>query len=231
MLQPGGGWVPWWKSEVCPADEHYRWLKETARVPIDSIGEYMLNGGDLVQVFVDRCRRRDIVPFVSLRLNDYHGNEYADLLMDRVRGGEGAGSGRPGVQGCWQSRFYLEHPEYRLEADPAAYTSNPDKLAFTRDHRLRYQIRINRVFNWAHAAVRENKLALIVELCEHYDIDGLELNFVRWAKHFPRHQGREKADIMTEYMGQVRAALALISRTGEAQGGVVERMDRPRVGR
>ena len=33
MLQPGGGWVPWWKSEVCPTDEHYRWLKEKAGVP------------------------------------------------------------------------------------------------------------------------------------------------------------------------------------------------------
>lgn len=208
MLQPGGGWVPWWKSEVCPADEHYRWLKETARVPIGSIGEYMLGGGDLVQVFVDRCRQRGIVPFVSLRLNDYHGNEYADLIVDRVRGG-GSDETKPGVQGCWQSRFYLEHPEYRIADDPPDYTSNPDKLAFKRDHRLRYRIRVNRVFNWAIPAVREQKLALIAELCENYEIDGLELDFMRHARFFRLDEttAQQRMKIMTRFVSRVRELL------------------------
>jgi len=26
LLQPGLGWIPWWKSAVYPADDHYRWL-------------------------------------------------------------------------------------------------------------------------------------------------------------------------------------------------------------
>ncbi|MHC4123768.1 MAG: hypothetical protein ACYSSI_09365, partial [Planctomycetota bacterium] len=26
MLQPGLGWIPWWKSKAYPADEHYRWF-------------------------------------------------------------------------------------------------------------------------------------------------------------------------------------------------------------
>jgi len=217
MLQPGGGWVPWWKSRICPADEHYRWLKETARVPIDSIGEYMLNGGDLVRVFVDHCRRSSIVPFVSLRLNDYHGNEYADLLMNRVRGNEGADGAKPGVQGCWQSRFYLEHPEYRIEDDPPAYTSNPDKLAFRRDHRLRYQIRINRVFNWAIPAVREHKLAILAELCENYDIDGLELDFMRHARYFRLNEtsAQQRVEIMTIFVSRVRQTLDRTAKPGQ----------------
>ncbi|GIS60219.1 MAG: hypothetical protein CM1200mP2_24440 [Planctomycetaceae bacterium] len=40
------------------------------------------------------------------------------------------------------------------------------------------------------------------EIITKYPVDGLELNFVRWAKHFPRHQGREKAPIMTRYVGR-----------------------------
>lgn len=214
MLQPGGGWVPWWKSEVCPADEHYRWLKETAGVPIDSIGEYMLAGGDLVQVFVDRCRQRDIVPFVSLRLNDYHGNEYADLLMDRVRQDKGA---KPGMQGCWQSLFYLKHPEYRIEDDPPEYTSNPDKLAFRSDHQLRYKIRNNRVFNWAIPAVREHKLALIGELCENYDIDGLELDFMRHARYFRLNEtaAEQRVQIMTSFVSRVRQTLDRTAKPGQ----------------
>ncbi len=217
MLQPGGGWVPWWRSEICPADEHYRWLKEKARVPIDSIGQYMLDGGDLVQVFVDRCRQRGIVPFVSLRLNDYHGNEYADLIMDRVRGGKDAESGKPGVQGCWQSRFYLEHPEYRIEDDPAEHKDNPDKLAFRRDHRLRYQIRVNRVFNWAIPAVREHKLALIAELCDNYDIDGLELDFMRHARYFRPNETtpEQRVEIMTDFVSRVRQAVDRNAKPGQ----------------
>jgi len=219
MLQPGGGWVPWWKSDVCPADEHYRWLKEKARVPIDSIGQYMLDGGDLVQVFADRCRQRGIAPFVSLRLNDYHGNEYADLIMDRVRGGESEDveSGKPGVQGCWQSRFYLEHPEYRIEDDPAEYKNNPDKLAFRRDHRLRYQIRVNRVLNWAIPAVREHKLALIAELCDNYDIDGFELDFMRHARYFRLNETtpEQRVEIVTNFVSRVRQAVDRNAKPGQ----------------
>jgi hypothetical protein len=47
-------------------------------------------------------------------------------------------------------------------------------------------------------------MGIMREIITEYPVDGLELNFVRWAKHFPRHQGREKAPIMTRYVGQVR---------------------------
>jgi len=177
----------------------------------------MLDGGDLVEVFVDRCRQRGIVPFVSLRLNDYHGNEYADLIMERARGGDDAGSGKPGVQGCWQSRFYLEHPEYRIEVDPPEYKNNPDKLAFRRDHRLRYQIRVNRVFNWAIPEVREHKLALISELCEGYDIDGFELDFMRHARYFRLNETtpEQRIEIMTDFVSRVRQTLDRTAKTGQ----------------
>ena len=47
------------------------------------------------------------------------------------------------------------------------------------------------------------------EIAEDFDVDGLELNFVRWAKHFPRDQGHDKAGIMTAYVGQIHEMLAL----------------------
>ena len=217
MLQPGGTWVPWWRSKVCPADEHYRWLKQDVRLRIDSIGEYMLNGGDLVQVFVGRCRDKGIVPFVSLRMNDYHGTEYADLIMDRVRGGNALGGKSAGVQGAWLSRFYLDHPEYRIGPDPSRYTKNPDKLVFRRDHNIRYHMRVNRVFNWAIPAVREYKLALITELCENYDIDGLEMDFMRHARLFRLDETTEeqRVQIMTEYVSQVRRVLDRTAKPGQ----------------
>jgi hypothetical protein len=45
-------------------------------------------------------------------------------------------------------------------------------------------------------------------------VDGLELNFVRWAKHFPRDKGREKAPVMTTYVGQIREMLDAAAKKG-----------------
>jgi len=38
----------------------------------------------MVGVFVRRCRARGLAPFVSLRLNDSHGHEFADKYGDEV---------------------------------------------------------------------------------------------------------------------------------------------------
>src|SRR5262245_48851633 len=38
LLQPGLGDVPLWPSKVLPAEEHYRWIKETYGVGVDSYG-------------------------------------------------------------------------------------------------------------------------------------------------------------------------------------------------
>lgn len=217
MLQPGGGRVPWWKSKVSPADEYYKWLRNTARVRLDSMGQYMLNGGDMVQVFVDHCRARGITPFISLRLNDYHGTAHADLLLDRLRGGEGAGDRSPGVQGCWLGRFYLEHPEYRIDKDPDAYTKNADKLVFKKNHSVRYHMRQARVLNWAVPEVRARKLAFITEICEGYGIDGFELDFMRHSRYFRLDETTEeqRVQLMTRFVSDVRAALDRTAKPGQ----------------
>ena len=38
--------------------------------------------------------------------------------------------------------------------------------------------------NWAVPEVRAQKFALIRELCENYDLDGLELDFLRFYSFF-----------------------------------------------
>ena len=134
MLQPGVGVIPWWKSEVYPADEHYRWWEETYGVKLDSWAEYMLNGGDVVQVFVDRCRERGITPFISLRMNDYHSKEFATLTPEQMR------RTSKGAANCL-SRFYLEHPEYRLEEDPPEIQNASDPTLLIRDPSVRSRLR------------------------------------------------------------------------------------------
>ena len=105
LLQPGLGWAPWWPSKVYPAAEHYRWLKQTYGLAPDAFGRYVLAGGDLVQVFIDGCRRTGQTPFISLRLNDAHSKEWANAKPgDKIAGGAAQGL----------TRFYCEHPEYRI---------------------------------------------------------------------------------------------------------------------
>ena len=78
------------------------------------------------------------------------------------------------------SQFAIDHPEYVIK--------QPDGR--TNETALDYSI----------AAVRDHRMAIMKEIVTDYPVDGLELNFVRWAKHFPRDKGREKAPIMTRYV-------------------------------
>ncbi|MBX3670107.1 MAG: family 10 glycosylhydrolase [Rhodocyclaceae bacterium] len=169
LLQPGLGWIPWWKSKVYPAAEHYRWYEQRTGKKTDSFGAYLLGGGDMVKVFVDRCRQRGQRPFISLRLNDAHHLEDAD--SDAV------------------SRFYVEHPDYRIGTDSRKWDQ--------------------RGLNWAIPEVRALKLAFVRELAEGYDIDGIELDFMRYYSFFQLDNTTtsQRADIMTEFVRNVRQAI------------------------
>ena len=91
----------------------------------------------------------------------------------------------PGNPLC--SMFAIEHPEYVIK-QPDGRTNET-------------------ALDYSYPEVREHRFAIMREIAEEYNVDGLELNFVRWAKHFPRDKGREKAFIMTEFIGQIRAMM------------------------
>ena len=124
MLQPGLGWIPWWKSKVYPAAEHYRWVKEQTGIGPDDFGKCVLAGNDLLQVFVDRCRQRGQVPFVSYRLNDGH---------DRRTSGPKI---RTPFRAVMVSRFYAEHPQYRIGPDRMSCGSAGPQLGHSRSPRI-----------------------------------------------------------------------------------------------
>jgi len=165
--------------------EHFDWwMKKTGLKP-DQYGEYLLNGGDWVKVLVERCRALGMAPFVSFRMNDCHMMEYA---------------GEPHVRSSWADRFYTEHPEYWI--DPDQKKKYPPGYSHFRG------------LNWAEPAVRQYKLGLLTELCEQYDLDGLELDFLRdstmFRKDFPME---ERAEIIMQFAGDIRK---LLDRTAKA---------------
>jgi len=182
LLQPGMGWVPWWNSKIYPIAEHRKWWREHYGVePRNSVHDYLLQGGDLVAVFVKRCRQCGLKPFISLRLNDAHHLNYADRPKNRTASHS-------------ICRFYVEHPEYRIDGKGAG--------------RL--------VQNWDIPEVRAYKFAFISELCENYDIDGFELDFMRYPRFFRLDEttSSERRRIMADFISDVRNLLDRTAKTG-----------------
>ncbi|HEX2861620.1 MAG TPA: hypothetical protein VHN79_08270, partial [Lacunisphaera sp.] len=212
VLQPGNGWVPWWRSAQYPAEAHYRWFTEVAAREPDRIGRYMRDGGDLVAAFIASCRARGVAAYVSLRLNDYHGSESWDALKAFSRG-EHRDETVPLALGAMaaQSRVLLERPELQLQPDPADYVALPwaERLAYAGDPPTRFKLRTARIWNWAEPEVPAYKLAFVRELCAGYDLDGLELDFMRWASYFHLEEttGAQRRAIMLDFIRQARAAL------------------------
>ena len=180
FLQPGLGMVPMWPSKVLPLEAHYAWIKERYGVPPDSFGQHVLAGGDVVKTFVDRCRKTGQAPFISFRLNDAHHKEYAF-----PKPGD-----KPGTSiGMSVTRHYVEHPEFILKRGSSRAADV--------------------VQNWLYPEVPAQKLALITEVCENYDLDGIELDFMRFDSFFDQAHTtlEQRRTIITGFVRQVREVL------------------------
>lgn len=187
LLQPGVGWVPMWPTKLFSLEEHYAWIKERYGRDPDPFGQFVLAGGDIVKTFIDRCRLRGQAALISVRLNDAHNKESAD-----PKAGVKAG---PSI-GMSVTRFYVEHPEYRIK--PGSLRSN------------------DVVLNWAIPEVRARAFAIVRELCENYDLDGIELDFLRFYSYFREEETpvAERYAIMTGFVREVRALLDRTTRGG-----------------
>ncbi|MDE1169737.1 MAG: hypothetical protein PW734_00780 [Verrucomicrobium sp.] len=190
LLQPGLGWVPWWPSRVLPLSEHVAWFRQHFHFPKadNPYLRFVLNGGDFVKQTVDRCHAKGMAAFISYRLNDAHGKDKAATPS-------------PGHIDSLP-RFYADHPEYLLGAQPAE-----TQAAWAKD-----------LQNWAIPAVRDFKFALIQELCRNYDLDGLELDFERAPYYFRLREtdAAQRRQIMTEFVARVRRCL---DETARRRGG------------
>jgi len=196
LLQPGLTYVPLWSSKLYPPREHFHWWRETfPGTPLHELGDYMLQGGDVVRVFVERCRARGVAPFISLRVNDYHRLEFLDAP---------AGTPLGAFDSLTLDRFRREHPDYRLR--PVNY---PPVEAGGMTSKQLFAARHDAVLNWAIPAVRERFLGFVSEIVRDYDIAGLELDFLRHFNLFRLDQttSAERATIVTELIRRVRREL------------------------
>ncbi|MDE1171467.1 MAG: hypothetical protein PW734_09715 [Verrucomicrobium sp.] len=186
MLQPGLGWVPWWPSQFLPMARYVAWKKARGEKP-DAYENYVLNGGDMVRVFIDQCRASGETPFLSIRMNDVH-------HIYRGRGVQGDAAAQE--KAMEEFPLFADHPEYRI---------GPEMKGS-----MRY------AFDWSHPEVREYKYRLLEELCRNYDFEGLELDFMRAPYLFNpvRSSLAQRRQIVTEFVGRVRRLLDETAKPG-----------------
>jgi len=94
------------------------------------------------------------------------------------------------------SKFYYEHQHWRLDPSPRAVFGV-------------------RGLNWIHPEVRQERIDVITELAENYDIDGIELDFMRFPPFFDYETTpvEERQDILTGFIADVRE---ILDRTAKA---------------
>jgi len=90
------------------------------------------------------------------------------------------------------SRFWRSHPElWRIP------------------HLKECEIWSDRALNYAHSEVREFQMALIRELLERYDVDGIELDWMRFEEHLTPGKEVEEAHFLTEFTEKTRKEICL----------------------
>ena len=145
-------------------------------------------GRDCLQLTIDYCRQHSREVFWSQRMNDIHDNWFPSLM----------------------SRFKAAHPELLLfQADDVGRVrSSPDHVE---PHMVATAV------DYGQAAIRDCQFAIIEDVCRRYDVDGVELDFLRNPIYFrPTLEGRPAAQehvaAMTDFMRRLREVAEQVGR-------------------
>lgn len=156
------------------------------------IGDLLEQGTDPLQIMVDFARRHGKEVFWSMRMNDIHDAGNSSMLP----------------------RFKKEHPEL-LFGTPR----NPPPF---RGYSSAWGSEVGPAWggysgvDYAEEAVREFALAGITEVCNRYDLDGVELDFFRSPVLFKSHAWgkpvtEEERDALTDLLRRVRTMTEEVS--------------------
>lgn len=140
-------------------------------------------GHDPFGLVVDRAHQNGMEAFVSFRLNEVHWVEKEDALI--------------------LSHFWKEHPEWRIgkNGDPLSQVyldilgprTSPVVAGW-----------LPGGLNFAIPEVRAHRLAQMREMCERFDIDGLDLDFQRFPMYFKIGEEIKYTETMTNWIREIR---------------------------
>lgn len=139
------------------------------------------NGINHHQVWLDRCRHHGIEGWLTMRMNDSHG------LKEFAQDQQGIKSSDSWVMLC-PSKHWQENPQLRRAP-------------------WRWERSWEGSFNYALQDVRDHHMALIDEIIDRFDMDGLELDWMRWGQMFAPGDEAMGRGILTDFVREVRMKL------------------------
>jgi len=194
-----GNTLFWYNSQVA----EYLDLGQTE---FDSVNEWMVHttlrnwrraGLDPLAMVCERAHELGMHLYASLRMNDGHfafpnpqpdanpdqpdfGISSPDQLWNHQRGAE---------RSPLTPQFWRDHPQYRIGEDwPGS--------RFAAD-----------LFDYAHPEVRERWLAIVAEMVAQYNVDGIEMDFMRNPFFFKFSAVDAGRPLMTQFISCTRAIL------------------------
>ena len=96
-------------------------------------------------------------------------------------------------------------PSFRLNDLHGIHPHEGNYGSFRRDHPE--WVFNEKAMDYAVPQVRKHVLSVARELADNYEIDGLDLDFMRWPVYFKNDQVVANTPVMTEFIRQVRAIL------------------------
>ncbi len=102
-------------------------------------------------------------------------------------------------------RFWREHPEWRIGRDGLEGWPEGQPVS---EAAMDFQ-------DFAHEGVRRYRIAIAEEAASRYNIDGIELDFMRCPYFFKKSQVPAMTAVMTDYVREIRRTL---DRLGRARG-------------
>lgn len=138
-----------------------------------------LNGVDQFVIWLERSRARGIEAFLSMRMNDCHGLEsHGGFNGDHEKGKD-------------QDHYHWHATEY--------WKKNPH----LRRAPYRYERSFEGAFDYSHKEVRQHHLNLIAEVFERYDMDGFEMDWMRWVFMFAPGSEARGRDLLGQFLEEV----------------------------
>ncbi len=138
-------------------------------------------GIDHLSVWLERCRHHGIEGWLTMRMNDCHGlEEFAQT--------------QAGIQNydMWAmlcpSKHWQDNPQLRRAS-------------------WRWERSWEGAYDYSHQAVRDHHMAFIREICQRFDMHGLELDWMRWGMVFGPGKEAAGRPLLNDFVMQVREYL------------------------
>lgn len=152
-------------------------LDEGTRTAAENVNSLTQIAGGPLKVLVDQCKKAGIEFFPRVRMNShyaYHMPPYADGFTPKY------------------GKFRQEHPDLLI--------GRPGELI--PEDCIDWDIRTGK--DYAYAEVRDYMYAIITELFETLDVDGVEMDFNRHPAFFRREEAYQNRYLMTDLVKKVR---------------------------